>query len=403
MYSVMEVGGLLDEFNWLTRTMRGPLTLAKLAPGKLKTMKMKFHYAETTLEHVCENWDAFLAFVLANVPAGVVAARKRLAKAAKKMAKAAAAAKARVGSKRARAVIEADSDAVSSGGSDNEGAGAGAGAGADAARAAARAANKATADRKAALLVQRHEGLVEDLKSDLARARVVAAIQLTHGGAALIKASEGGINAIPFQWASLVRAYLKMLAKAHAEPEGVVAIVQQKLGKVLSAADRAALITDIECAVEAAWLKIKVPLEAALPFLDVIAAVDSREAPPATDAPFLGPEGGRPYDFNLVMGIEFYREKWASYPATERANPAKFWRARLREPNICMKALAEHALWYLSLPFSTAPVERSFSVMRVMALASKLSMTAAAIAMEMGLRYNRDILMGLLDAQLAAM
>jgi hypothetical protein len=405
MYKDLEIQGLLSGLNWYTRLMYKSLQSAGLSPARLKTMTMKFHYAHQTLVHLKTQWVALLAFIAANVPSIVADATKKLARRAAAVADAA---KSRLsGRKRKAAAISKDDDDVVSSDSDGDeardveagGAGAGAGAvGGDDAAAIA-----AAKHRKYEGLKAQFEELKSTMGTPLARARFTIARELTGPLVELIAASESASGTLPPNYATNIEGAMAMLKTFHESPEMLIDIAEHELGKPLSADDRASLKLDIECAIEGAWLKGKAALDEDLPFLKTIEALDSRSSPLlATDAVILGPKKGRAISAAVVTGLHIYRAKYSTWTDTDRSDPVAFWRARLKDSNPNLQAFAQHALWYLSVPLSTAAVERSFSIMRSMAVKTKTTMTPASVQTEMSLRVNRSYVIELLREKVKA-
>lgn len=405
---------LLAGLNSLAAPLSGlhaALKAAGLPPNKLQSAEYKFHYAADVIAFLCTDgkWDALVALVRDHKPRGVADLEAAEARAAAAATKAAAAARKKPASARAAAA------AVSAGVSESKTA--------DTGSDVQDSDDERDTMRRDRLC--RYRALCKLLQDPLTKPRVFLYARMTRDAVTLIRQAEGNASALPHDFFARLKAYNEWLEHIHdAADTGktrafVDRIVDDRCtGTALSEAQRLELKANVECAIEAGHPKLK-HLDDVVPLLRRRESWHPRNEPP-TGFDDIMEAAGRFVDDLEGFDAEAnrYREawkrnKWAAWTTARdhagcaggdfdleaadaatgatipHVDPIAFWNQEDLQRDF--PSVRKCAMYYLSVPLSTACVERSFSIMRFMEQPHKLAKKDEMVEAEMFLRCNADI------------
>ncbi len=194
----------------------------------------------------------------------------------------------------------------------------------------------------------------------------------------LIRQAEGHPDALPHDWAARMHDYKEWLRGRHVNcPEDVDRAIKSASVE-LSEEQRQAVINDVVRAIEACWPRFD-HMDKSKPLWEMRAKWHPASPPPPANSDgelmdVLGPffKFGDPKSSELLQEAKRYSQDWhagrldahVKPPADKDGKPvhvraATFW--RLKSTCKAYPRLRHVALHYLSIPLSTASVERAFS------------------------------------------
>jgi len=214
------------------------------------------------------------------------------------------------------------------------------------------------------------------LDDPLTLVRIMVYSHYTNTAVDLIRQAEGHPDALPHDWAARMGAYKTWLRDRHINcPEDVDrAIAAAKVQ--LSAEQRQVVINDVVRAIEACWPRFD-HMDASMPLWEMRAKWHPATPPATTEGELidaLGPffKFGDEESTALQQEAARYSQDWHAGRLDKHVKPAAgkdgkpvymkaatFW--RLKTTKEAYPHLRRVALHYLSIPLSTASVERSFS------------------------------------------
>lgn len=451
----LQLCDLLDDFNTYFSPAAGLVEAAEavgIKANQLRSADYKFAYALPVINHTLERYDDIKAFVDTHLPRGVeeqekkdIAAAKREAAASKKAREAAAAAASSSAAKRQKS----DSIAVPA-----VAGGAGKAAEKKAVAAAAPMEHVAAGESPVVagnvigrhevysvsvvhLAVPDHDG--SDATPVVRRNRSISTQRLrgafrapdlqvrlmlfkyhADDAAAVIKAAEGNPDTLPHNFVASLEALQTKQTTGHDDSEPIVDEFIKEAGAALTSTQRQHLLNDVYRGIEAAWPKWE-HMNHCLPYFRRRELWHPANRPPATAAEVRHAAGDL---WNSFVASDLEREalKYSAAWATERwaaivrpanlgpaedgtgpgvwVDPISFWnRDDVRKEFPRVRKVALH---YLSVPLSTACVERSFSGLGDMEDPNRLSMLDESVRAEHFVQAHKLTVEEMLEKRLAA-
>lgn len=244
----------------------------------------------------------------------------------------------------------------------------------------------------------------------------------TDDGADVIKAAEGNVASLPHTWVADLEAWKDKLKEGWVDPQPMVEEFMEEAEVELTAEQQKHLRWDVARGVELAWPKWR-HLEQSLPFFRRREAWHPANEPPATREAIkeaAGPMWNSHNAAQLEKEGKAYAKKWRSgrwknivrpenlgkprlghdgkVPKGAKGvwvDPVKFWKRKdVQSEFPLLRAVAMH---YLSIPLSTACMERSFSGLRNMEGDNRKALKDAGLRNEHFIRSYKDMVKTLLS------
>jgi hypothetical protein len=223
----------------------------------------------------------------------------------------------------------------------------------------------------------------------------------------LIREAEGHPDALPHNWVKRMEAYQKFLEERHVNcpPDIDAAITASKVK--LTHEQRQHVINDVVRAIEACWPRFN-HMDESMPRWKSREAWHPENKPPQTQAAIqeaLGPYFimGDVDSATLLTEATAYADEWAKPVGAVGAdgkpghvNPVEYWRNEELLPRF--PRLQRVALHFLSLPLSTACVERAFSKLTRMESNLRFRMLDETVRREHFLKCHKSAVLTKLEA-----
>ena len=297
--------------------------------------------------------------------------------------------------------------------------------------------DEAEADRRDRLA--KYNDLYSLITDALTKPHVLMYHDMTKDAVALIVESEGNASSLPHDFLQRLNAFRTWIELTHGgesdddAPCKYVGRFIVKSGETLAPEQRQQLIDNVVCALEAGYIKLR-HLDHVLPMLRRRELWHPSRPPPATPAEINAAAVGGTADVRFLAQAQAYAEEWkrsnwgmwsptvttssAATSATDSAaavasdddasaaaaargdsiDPLLFW----NQDDIVrhFPLMRSCALYHLSVPLSTAAVERSFSILRFMEQKHLLKKGDSTVEAEMFLRCNSTIVDDVLRARM---